>query len=85
MAVQTMTASEETSLDFKGDVDVNDNPPSQKDLDRAAELAVLDTKGQPHAFKSLYSQEGSRRTLIIFIRHFFCGVSSRINNFLKST
>ncbi|KAI4150627.1 MAG: hypothetical protein L6R39_002226 [Caloplaca ligustica] len=76
MAVETETEPEGPTGDFKGDIDFNDNPPTKKDLEKVAELPVLDVHGKPHSFKSLYTtddqNEGSR-VLVIFIRHFFCG------------
>lgn len=78
MAVETVTRTEGSTADLKGDIDVNDNLPTQIDLDKVAELPVLDSNGKPHSFKSLYTptdDNETSRTLIIFIRHFFCGVS----------
>ena len=77
MAVETATQSVGPTVDFNGDIDVNHNTPRRKDLERVAELPVLDKDGKPHAFKSLYGPINNERsrTLIIFIRHFFCGVS----------
>jgi hypothetical protein len=51
--------------------------PSKAVLDRAADLTVDDAQGQAISFKDLYQVEPghSRRVMIIFIRHFFCGVS----------
>ena len=62
--------------DFKGDVKVNDHPPTKEDLERVAMLPVLDVNKKSHTFKSLWADDenGSRRVLVIFIRHFFCGV-----------
>ena len=53
--------------------------PSKAVLDRAADLTVDDAQGQAISFKDLYQVEPghSRRVMIIFIRHFFCGVSPR--------
>jgi hypothetical protein len=53
--------------------------PSKAILDRAADLTVNDAQGQAVSFKDLYQVEPghSRRVMIIFIRHFFCGVSPR--------
>jgi hypothetical protein len=50
---------------------------SKSTLERAADLTVIDAQGQEIPFKELYRvQPGlSRRVMIIFIRHFFCGVS----------
>jgi hypothetical protein len=52
--------------------------PSKAILDRAADLTVNDAQGQAVSFRDLYLVEPghSRRVMIIFIRHFFCGVSS---------
>lgn len=75
MAVDTKAKTEGPPRDFRGDLDVNDNAPSRKTLEKVAELPVLDMNGKPHTFKSLYTPDSneSSRTLIIFIRHFFCG------------
>ncbi|KAL9589649.1 MAG: hypothetical protein Q9203_001548, partial [Teloschistes exilis] len=76
MAVEKMTKPKASTGDFSGDIQVNDNLPTRKELDKVADLPVLDSNGKPHAFKSLYtpSDKNERsRTLIIFIRHFFCG------------
>ena len=76
MAV-TATKPEGPTGDFSGDIDVSSKLPSQKDLENVADLTVLDVDGQPHAFKTLHpSDDGPQRVLIIFIRHFFCGVST---------
>ncbi|KAL8860313.1 MAG: hypothetical protein Q9178_003284 [Gyalolechia marmorata] len=75
MAVETATQSVGPTAEFNGDIDVNHNTLRRKDLERVAELPVLDKDGKPHAFKSLYApiNDDRSRTLIIFIRHFFCG------------
>lgn len=67
------------SADFKGDIKVNNSPPTKGDLDKVANLTVLDKNGKKYTFKSLYAdnEHGPRRVLIIFIRHFFCGVCTR--------
>ena len=51
--------------------------PSRADLDAAGELPVYDLEGRAHPFKSLYSgpRHQGQRQLIIFLRHFYCGVS----------
>ena len=51
--------------------------PPREVLDKVADHPVFDQRGERVPFKSLYwAQPGeSRRVLIIFIRHFFCGVS----------
>ena len=58
--------------DFDGDIKVSNKPPSKAELQKVADLPVLDASGKSYTFKSLY--DGKRKLLIIFIRHFFCGV-----------
>lgn len=65
----------ELELDFQGDVLVSNDIPTQTDLDKCADLLVLDAQGTSRPFKTLYAGEGvAPRQLIIFVRHFFCGV-----------
>lgn len=76
MAIISATKPEGPTGDFTGDIDVSSKPPTLKDLENVADLPVLDVDGQPHPFKTLHSsQDGPQRVLIIFVRHFFCGVS----------
>ncbi|OCL01168.1 uncharacterized protein K441DRAFT_488081, partial [Cenococcum geophilum 1.58] len=64
----------EPELDFQGDVLVSNDIPTQTDLDKCADLLVLDAQGTSRPFKTLYAGEGvAPRQLIIFVRHFFCG------------
>ncbi|OCL06765.1 hypothetical protein AOQ84DRAFT_296320 [Glonium stellatum] len=64
----------EPELDFQGDVLVSNDIPTQADLDKCADLLVLDAQGTSRPFKTLYAGEGvAPRQLIIFVRHFFCG------------
>ncbi|KAF2678689.1 hypothetical protein K458DRAFT_422920 [Lentithecium fluviatile CBS 122367] len=66
--------SEDPELDFSGNIDVNDDIPTNKDLARVEDLLVLDAQGQSRPFKELYKGKGvAPRQLIIFVRHFFCG------------
>ena len=69
---------QDTSKDFRGDVKVNNKPPTKEQLEKVADLPVLDVNRKSHTFKSLYAdnENGPRRVLMIFIRHFFCGVCS---------
>ena len=54
-----------------------DKLPSTESLRSAEGYEVLDREGKPRPFKTLYSgSDSTSRVLIIFIRHFFCGVSS---------
>lgn len=62
--------------DFHGAVLSNDELPSPETIRRIGEYAVLDRYGKTHTFKSLYTGRNvARRVLIIFVRHFYCGVS----------
>ncbi|MCJ1351631.1 MAG: hypothetical protein MMC33_001615 [Icmadophila ericetorum] len=57
------------------DLKVNNKIPSKSDLEKCADLPILDVNKKSLPFKSLYSsQKGGRRVLVIFIRHFFCGL-----------
>ena len=60
--------------DFDGDIKVSNKLPSHSDIQKVSTLPVLDAGGKPHTFKSLH--DGKRKVLIVFIRHFFCGVSA---------
>ena len=63
--------------EFEGTLDVNNDIPTEKDLSAVADMLVLDAQGQSRPFKELYqAPHVASRQLIIFIRHFFCGVSS---------
>lgn len=73
----TNPKAETTADDFEGDVKVSNKLPSNADLEKVADLPVLDADGQSQPFKNVYSgREAARRVLVIFVRHFFCGVSA---------
>ncbi|KAI1270069.1 hypothetical protein F5Y18DRAFT_2721 [Xylariaceae sp. FL1019] len=60
--------------DFQGEVETNNDIPSQTVLRAIEDYTVLDRNGRTHPFKSLYCGHNvARRVLVIFIRHFFCG------------
>lgn len=62
------------SADFKGDLQVSQELPTEKDIRKCEDMLVLGADGESRPFKSLYSGEGvASRQLIIFVRHFFCG------------
>lgn len=51
--------------------------PDHQDLGAAGELMIKDVSGNQVPLKSLYTGKGANeRQLVVFIRHFFCGVSS---------
>jgi hypothetical protein len=51
--------------------------PSEATLEEAGNVPIFDADGNSRPFKSLYSgnQAIGEQQLIIFVRHFFCGVS----------
>lgn len=75
----TVTAPDDEDVnppDFHGEVLSNDELPSEETIRRIGDYIVLDRHGKTHTFKSLYTGRNvARRVLIIFVRHFFCGVS----------
>ncbi|TVY41796.1 Thioredoxin-like protein [Lachnellula occidentalis] len=79
--IDTSRASEQNYTDrvdhtaeFKGDVNTNNEIPTQATLAGLEKLMVLDKDGTTIPFKDLYNGPNvARRVLIIFIRHFFCG------------
>lgn len=62
--------------DFDGEIATTNELPSPEQIKQIDNYIVLDKDGKSHTFKSLYSGTNvARRVLIIFVRHFFCGVS----------
>jgi hypothetical protein len=50
--------------------------PSTQAIDKAGEHLIKDENGNEVAFKTLYTDKpADERQLIVFVRHFFCGVS----------
>lgn len=65
----------DTGTEFQGDVNTNNEIPTQEVLRQVEDMTVLDRDGKIIPFKHLYSGPNvTRRVLVIFIRHFFCGV-----------
>ena len=63
-------------LEFEGEVDSNHDLPTPETIRNIDNHIVLDRDGKSHTFRSLYTgRHTARRVLIIFIRHFYCGVS----------
>lgn len=62
--------------EFEGTMNVNNDLPTREDLKNVEDLLILDAQGKSRPFRELYDASGvAPRQLIIFIRHFFCGVS----------
>ncbi len=67
---------EDVTADFNGDLDTNNDLPSRATLKKIEDFPILDQDGKAIPFKNLYTGPNvPRRILVIFIRHFFCGVS----------
>jgi hypothetical protein len=49
--------------------------PDAKTLKEAGELPIKDEKNAEIKFSALYTDKPGERQLIVFIRHFYCGVS----------
>lgn len=65
--------------DFEGEIQTTDDIPSNETLKSIENYIVLDRHGRTHPFRSLYTGPNvARRVLVIFIRHFFCGVSQSL-------
>ena len=63
--------------EVKGDMKVDDKPPSAGDLAKAGKVEVFDAEEKRHRFADLVTDAEGRgkRVLVVFVRHFFCGVS----------
>lgn len=63
------------TAEFEGEVNTNNDLPTQATLKKIQNLPILDADGKTVPFKNLYTGPNvARRVLVIFIRHFFCGV-----------
>jgi len=62
---------------FRDDLDISDEYPSQETLKAAGNISIYDANGNSMPFKNLISGETAigERQLIVFVRHFYCGVS----------
>jgi len=61
--------------DFDGELATTDELPPPETLRKIDNYVVLDRHGKTHTFQSLYSGRNvARRVLVVFVRHFFCGV-----------
>ncbi|KAK3063767.1 hypothetical protein LTS18_012917 [Coniosporium uncinatum] len=60
---------------FRDDLDISDEYPSQETLKAAGDISIYDADGNSMPFKNLISGETAigERQLIVFVRHFYCG------------
>ena len=75
ISLDISSRNSEPAIDFAGDVDTNNVLPTQALLSKIEAYPVLDRDGKSIPFKSLYTGPNvTRRVLLIFVRHFYCGV-----------
>lgn len=72
--LKSSSKSQSSSNDSESDTRISNTPPSKSELDAVANLPVLDAARKSYKFKTLYQSKA--KVLIVFIRHFFCGVRS---------
>lgn len=76
---QSLSIDEETQAmtqEFDGDLETNHSLPSRATLRNCQDIPIFDSTGKEHRFGDLWEDDhnSQKRVLIIFIRHFFCGV-----------
>ncbi|KAG8526737.1 uncharacterized protein KY384_008166 [Bacidia gigantensis] len=84
---KAQNAAQGPPAEVNGDMKTDGKLPTKEELKKLVELDVFDVENKAHKFKTLLQQDdGSpRRTLIIFIRHFFCGVSHHVSSASNNT
>ena len=74
-SVNSSKQSLDPQSEFSGDLETNNVLPSQETLKKIEDYQILDVEGRTVPFKSIYTGPNvARRVLVIFVRHFFCGV-----------
>lgn len=76
MSPDSADEMEAATRDFDGDIETNHALPSQNTLQSCLDIPVFDGSGEERRFGSLWDDDANSksRAMIIFIRHFFCGV-----------
>lgn len=79
--IESPVVTEETEAmtrEFDGDLETNNALPSRSTLQSCRDIPIFDSAGEQRSFGSLWDQDADsqKRVMVIFIRHFFCGVSS---------
>lgn len=63
--------------EFPDSIDISDDFPDNEAVAEAGEVLIYDSDGNERPFKSIYSGDPiGEQQLVIFVRHFFCGVST---------
>lgn len=79
----------ECSFDFEEyfeklqhEIDISDSRPNDDMLSQAGKIPIFDSDGIGRPFSSIYSGETAigEQQMVIFVRHFFCGVSESYYN-----
>jgi hypothetical protein len=67
-------------LQFQDGEQAQTRIPTQAELDKVAQVDMLDKNGDKKQFGTLWSRHGDmpRRTIVVFIRHFNCEVRKLI-------
>ncbi len=74
-SARTETDDVDHTVEFAGDLNTNNELPTREKLKKVENLPILDQDGRSIPFKNLYTGPNvTRRVLVIFIRHFYCGV-----------
>ncbi len=66
--------TQDCGCDAPSPAPVTDKIPTTSDLEKIDELQVRDAEGKSLKFREVYDDSSAERHLVIFIRHFFCGV-----------
>ena len=66
--------SQDCGCDAGSPAPVTDKIPTTSDLEKIGELPVQNAEGESFKFREIYGDTSAERHLVIFIRHFFCGV-----------
>lgn len=63
--------------ELRANIDITDAFPDSAKLEEAGSIPIYDSGGNSRPFASLYSGDDAigEQQLVIFVRHFFCGVS----------
>jgi hypothetical protein len=66
--------SKDCGCDAVSPAPVTDKIPTTSDLEKFGELPIQNAEGKTLTFREIYGDSSAERHLVIFIRHFFCGV-----------
>jgi hypothetical protein len=70
--------AEDCGCDAGTPAPVTDKIPTAAELEKIGQLPVQDEAGKSYKFSEIYGDLSAERHLVTFVRHFFCGVCSRI-------